>query len=97
MAKAKKTNPANKERTHENPYATWTDPRTGWKYSLLKSWQAANKGAYARWMMNVVGYANDTGDVYVHEMLHGIVQASDLQVDTTIWPDNQAFIAWATQ
>lgn len=78
-----------------NPYASWTDPRTGWKYKLLKSWQKDNKQEYARWHMLVDGYGLDMGDTYVHEMIAGLRMATDLVFDTSVWPDKEAFMAWA--
>lgn len=46
-------NVAGKTRKIDNPYASWTDPSTGWEYRLLKSWQGDNSKEYGRWFMAV--------------------------------------------
>jgi hypothetical protein len=91
----KVVNPANKERNNRNPYAKWTDPRTGWKYGLCKSWQARNRQPLARWFMWVEGYEKEYGDTYVSDLIEGLEIASDITFDTSVWPDKAAFIRWA--
>ena len=95
----KKKYPVGKQRPILKPYATWTDPRTGWKYSLLKSWQQDNSQHHARWFMAVRGWGDDMGDTYVKDLLPGLVMAAAMQnnltFDTAIWADTAEFIAWA--
>lgn len=88
-------NIAGKLRKVDNPYATWTDQRTGWKYRLLKSWQTDNSKEYARWFVEVHGFGHDIGDVYVKEVRNGIYIADDLWFDETVWSSQREFIAWA--
>jgi len=87
-------NPASKTRKTDNPYASWTDLRTGWQYKLLKSWQADNGKQYSRWFVWVNGYGVDMGDEYVDNMLRGMPSAG-LTFDTTVWPDLKSFVQWA--
>lgn len=93
-------NIANKERRlnkGDKPYAQWTDPRTGWSYALLKSWQGDNSKPYARWLVDVHGWGHDTGDTYVQELRSGVRLAfaqGSLTVDETVWPSPDAFVAW---
>jgi hypothetical protein len=89
------TNFARKTRPATNPYATWTNPATGWTYKLLKSWQGDNATIYARWLMDVNGYGHDIGDTYVSEMLFGLNHATDLTFDASLWPDRYHFLRWA--
>lgn len=91
----KLVNPANKERKKESPYAFWTDPRTRWKYSLIKSWQAHNEKYQARWFVWVEGYEKEYGDTFVADLLPGVLGATDLVFDTAVWPNKEAFLAWA--
>jgi hypothetical protein len=91
-------NPCNKERRvykGEQPYAKWIDPRTGWQYELLKSWQSDNDKPYARWFMRV---NDDMGDTYVSE-LHSTMRHANytgqLEFDTTVWPDLESFMTWS--
>jgi hypothetical protein len=87
-------NLAGKTRKATQAYATWTNPTTGWRYSLLKSWQGNNAAPYSRWFMDVIGYGHDLGDTYVSEMLTGLLISDDLVFDTTIWVDRKAFFTW---
>jgi hypothetical protein len=94
----KVVNPASKVRNlrrGEKPYASWTDPRTGWKYKLLKSWQGNNGKAYSRWLVLVDGLFTDMGDTYVEELWWGVKNANELEFDTSIWPDRESFLQWA--
>ena len=43
-----------KTRKAENPYAVYTDPRTGWTWKVLKTYKhsdAERKDPYARWFL----------------------------------------------
>lgn len=106
MGKRKATtvkNPAGKTRKLDNPYAEWTDPETGWRYKLLKSWQADNSKTHARWFMDVKGFGHDMGDEYCYNLrssLNRAIIAGTLTVDENIWPVDDrgysgAFVAWA--
>jgi hypothetical protein len=106
MGKRKATtmkNVAGKTRHINNPYASWTDPTTGWQYKLLKSWQADNSKTHARWFMDVLGFAHDMGDEYCYNMrssLNRAINAGTLTVDSTIWEVDEygysgQFAAWA--
>lgn len=88
-------NLAGKSRKSENAYAAWTDPRSGWKYKLLKSWQADNSKEYARWHVEVYGFGHDMGDEYVANLLKGVNFSQDLTFDKSIWPERTVFLAWA--
>jgi hypothetical protein len=89
-----KKNIAGKSRKVNNPYASWTDPRTGWKYKLLKSWQADNGSIFARWFVDVHGYGHDLGDSYVQELRRGVLMAEDLVIDLTVWESEEKFLEW---
>lgn len=91
----KTVNPASRQRNKLNPYAKWTDPRTGWKYVLCKSWQANNDKPLARWFMWVEGYEKEYGDEYVGEMIGGLRRATDVEIDTSVWASKAAFLDWA--
>lgn len=93
-------NPAGKSRKPDNPYASWIDPQTGWKYKLLKSWQGDNSKEYARWFVWVDGYGVDMGDEYCFNIRPGLNRDSQTPVPTllfdgTIWESAGAFYAWA--
>lgn len=96
-AKGRAINVAAKMRHHTQPYASWTDTRTGWKYQLLKSWQAKNDKPYARWFCRVEGWGTDMGDVYVAEVRGGLPLPSRgrITIDESIWDSTEAFVAWA--
>lgn len=91
-------NPAAKTRKPDQPYATWTDLRSGWKYKLLKSWQGDNSKEYARWFVDVHGFGHDMGDEYVANLRGGIYsngqQTTDLWFDETVWESEGSFLAW---
>lgn len=93
---AKMKNPAGKMRKQNQPYATWTDLRTGWKYKLLKSWQANNAKPYGRWFVSVTTpyVTEEMGDSYVAQLLPGMPSAGTT-FDNAIWPDLASFIQWA--
>ena len=87
-------NPALKTRKSDNPYASWTDLRSGWRYKLLKSWQGDNAKLYSRWFVEVHGFGHDLGDEYVDNLLAGL-GSSDLTFDSSIWLDKRSFLQWA--
>lgn len=87
-------NVASRTRKSDNPYASWTDPRSGWQYKLLKSWQSDNSKEYARWFVDVHGYGHDLGDEYVYHLVPAVFRASDLVFDTTVWATRQEFLKW---
>jgi len=87
-------NVAGKTRKSDNPYASWTDSRSGWKYKLLKSWQGDNGALYARWFVDVEGFGHDLGDEYVRNMRMGLFNASDLVCDSTLWATDTEFLFW---
>jgi hypothetical protein len=93
-------NVASKTRKSDNPYATWTDPKTGWKYRLLKSWQADNSKEYSRWFVLVEGWGTDMGDEYCSNMRPGLNRAmssgnENFDFDRTVWSTGGEFAAWA--
>jgi hypothetical protein len=87
-------NIASKSRKSDNPYAQWTDVRTGWEYKLLKSWQGDNSKPFSRWFVEVRGWGHDMGDEYVENLLQGMPSAG-LKFDTSIWPTLKDFVEWA--
>lgn len=87
-------NPASKTRPVTQPYASWTDARSGWKYKLLKSWQGDNSKPYARWFVDVEGFGHDRGDTYVAEMYPGLMAADEIVFDTSLWEDRFVFLRW---
>lgn len=97
----RKTNPAGKTRPLNKPYASWTDPSTGWQYKILKSWQADNSKEYARWFMWVSGDFAEMGDEYVagvRSTLRYTELFSDYDApvyfDETVWATKGEFAAW---
>ncbi len=74
-----------KTRKAENPYATYTDPRTGWIWKVLKTYQhpdAERKNEHARWYLAtsspLTDYRDEIGDGYVKEVLqHGVLIDAD--------------------
>lgn len=92
----KKTNPAGKQRSKEEAFATWIDPFARWRWYLLKSWQADNGKPNARWSVYAASEYPEMGDMYVSELLPGLAAAAILSFDTTIWPTKEDFLTWAT-
>lgn len=41
----------------------------GWKYEVLKRWSKDDAADYARWFVNVHGFATEMGDTYVADIL----------------------------
>lgn len=66
-------NPMGKSRKPGNAYILTEDPRTGWRYEVLKTWQADGAKPYARAFCNVHGFATEMGDVYVSEVGRSVV------------------------
>jgi hypothetical protein len=99
-------NIAAKCRELNNPYASWVDPRTGWEFQLLKSWQADNSKEYGRWFMAVRSPATfgswELGDGYLREYRYSIkcaLDAGTLKVDESVWSVDERgysgpFAAW---
>lgn len=96
MKTKKVSNPAGKSRKGDNPYASWTDPRTGWKYRLLKSWQGDNSGSFSRWFVEVFGYGHNMGDEYVKNLINGVFHADDLVFDESVWGTRKEFLEWVS-
>lgn len=103
-------NVASKTRKVTDPYAWWISPITGWKYTLLKSWQGDNSKPYSRWLMRVEGWDDDMGDTYCSEARPALRDAmaaggmsSDGSVggfgvtwwfDDSVWSNHGEFGAW---
>lgn len=62
------TNRMGRSRKPGDAYMTLEDRRSGWRYEILKSWQADGRKPYARAFCNVHGFATEMGDVYVSEI-----------------------------
>lgn len=96
MAKVEKAvNVASRSRPVSNPYASWTEPGIGGKYLLIKSHQVDNGKPLARWHVYADGEFAEYGDMYVNELRESAFSANNLTFDTSIWPDREAFEAWA--
>lgn len=101
-SKTRAKNPANKERRlykGDKPYATWTDPRSGWVYKLVKSWQADNSKPYARWFCLVDGDFEEYGDCYAADLWPGLLMARRLNngsvwFDDTVWETEGQFMGY---
>jgi len=65
---ARTPNPMARSRKAGNAYLTTVDPRTGWTYEVLRTYQADGAKPYARAFCNVHGWATELGDVYVTEV-----------------------------
>jgi len=57
-----------KSRKPGNAYITTTDPRLGWTWEVLKTWQANGSKPYARAFCNVHGFATEMGDCYITDI-----------------------------
>lgn len=95
-------NVAGKSRTKSNPYATITHPYTGWKWSILKSWQADNSKTHARWFCYVEGDYSELGDEYCYNVrgaLRLALASSEpelyVQFDESVFNTLGEFCAWA--
>ena len=97
-----KKNVAGKSRKVDAPYATILDPTTGWKWTILKSWQADNSKQYSRWFCHVDGDYSEMGDVYCREVRPALARALAARephlfvtFDETIFNTLGEFAAWA--
>lgn len=66
-----------KTRDKSNPYEVWEG--NGWRWAVLKKWQANDAKPYARWFCFVTSpYCPDgeMGDVYVSEIKSAAVKVS---------------------
>ena len=61
-------NPMGKSRKPGNAYMTLSDPRLGWTWEVLKTYQQDGSKPYARAFCNVHGFATEMGDCYVSEI-----------------------------
>jgi len=74
-----------KTRKADNPYATYTDPRTGWIWKVLKTYkhsEAERKDPYARWFLAtsspLTDYRDEIGDGYAKEVIqNGVLIDAD--------------------
>lgn len=60
-----------KTRPATQPYEVWENARAGWKWKVLKKYQADDSKPYARWFCQVVTPMmpeGELGDVYVAEI-----------------------------
>ena len=64
----RKVNPMGKSRKPGDAYITTIDPRSGWKYEILKTYQIDGSKPYARAFCNVHGFATEMGDVYIADI-----------------------------
>ncbi len=91
-------NVAGKSRKVGNAYATVTDPESGWKWHILKSWQADNSKPYSRWFCYVEGDYSELGDVYCADV-RGVLMRPDaekyVQFDESVFSTIGEFMAWA--
>ncbi len=63
-----------KSRKPSNPYAVYADPRTGWKWKVLKTYKhvsSETKDPHARWYMATTSpwVTDELGDGYVTEVI----------------------------
>jgi hypothetical protein len=69
-----------KMRPESDPYEIWENKLTGWKWLVLKKWQADDNKPYARWFCRVYSPfcpSGDLGDVYVSEITSQAVKTFD--------------------
>lgn len=72
-----------KARKADQPYATYTDPRTGWIWKVLKTYKhsdAERKDPHARWFMATSSpwVIDELGDGYAKEVIeNGILVDAD--------------------
>lgn len=96
-----KTRQVNKGQT---PYITWTDPHSGWKYRLLKSYQTNHREAWARWFVACNSPAThgswEMGDQYADSLYPGLMTAlafpDNIEWDHGVWPDHSDLVKWVT-
>lgn len=65
-------------------YIETVDPRTGWRYEVVKSWQQDGSKPYARVFRNVHGSESGMGDFFV-----GAVGRVIVDFDSSIFEDAQ--------
>jgi hypothetical protein len=63
----------NKTRKPGDAYITTEDPLTGWRWEVLKVYQADSSKKYSRAFCFVHGFADEAGDCYVSDIGHTIV------------------------
>jgi len=68
MMAARKVNPMGKSRKPGDAYITTIDPRSGWKYEILKTYQVDGSKPYARAFCNVHGFETEMGDTYIADI-----------------------------
>jgi len=78
---ARTPNPMGRSRKPGSAYITTEDPRTGWRYEVLKTWQTDGTKPFARAFCNVHGFATEMGDVYVADIGRVI-----LDFDQSVFP-----------
>jgi hypothetical protein len=61
-------NPMGRSRKPGDAYIETLDPRIGWRWEILKTYQQDGSKPYARAFCNVHGFATEMGDVYVSEI-----------------------------
>lgn len=66
-------NKMGKSRKPGNAYVTLMNPRIGWTWEVLKSWQADGAKPYARVFCNVHGFETEMGDVYVADLGRALI------------------------
>ena len=86
----------------QKPYATITDPHTGWKFHILKSWQADNSKQHSRWFVRVEGDYDEMGDEYCYTVRSALNRACQsgrvenlVSFDETVFNSLGEFCAWA--
>jgi hypothetical protein len=68
MMTTRQVNRMGKSREPGNAYVVLTDPRSGWTYEVLKSYQLDGGKRFARVFANVHGSWTEMGDVYVADL-----------------------------
>jgi len=74
-----------KSRKPGDAYITTADPRTGWTWEVLKTYQADGSKPYARAFCNVHGFATEMGDTYISDIGTDIVS-----FDASVFEDRLA-------
>jgi hypothetical protein len=75
-----------KSRKPGDAYITTFDSRLGWKYEILKTYQADGSKPYARAFCNVHGFATEMGDCYISDIYGGEI----IDFDRNVFADRQA-------
>ena len=78
-------NPYGKTRKESEPYATYSDKRTGWTWKILKTYQTPDNGAknpYATAFCSVSSPytygGSDLGDTYLNDIRGTLIQGTDI-------------------